>query len=278
MSRPIRLLPGSGSSSWRQRLGADGLLTSFTTETPFTALTSIASWRIWISLGCARRPRAPTANAVAERLVRTIRTERLDHLIVIDQQHLRAVLAEFADYYNRDRPHRSLGLQSPLPRAVRKRGRVVSRPVLGGLHHVYARVAAHVGLDQVDGGEIWPLDPVGLLGFAVIAEQDVGRGRGDDPPVRQRRAGAVQAIDLLRGADIGLDRGANRGRNRTENRRYPIRVGRKQVVGTLLAPAKAEVFLGGGIRQADSLLDAAQLGGHIGRVDDGDVRRGCRRG
>ncbi len=86
-------------------------------------------------------PRAPTANAVAERLVRTIRTECLDHLIVIDQQHLRAVLAEFADYYNRDRPHRSLGLQSPLPRAVRTRGRVVSRPVLGGLHHVYARVA-----------------------------------------------------------------------------------------------------------------------------------------
>jgi len=91
--------------------------------------------------GVRTPPRAPTANAVAERLVRTIRTECLDHLIVIDQQHLRAVLAEFADYYNRDRPHRSLGLQSPLPRAVRKRGRVVSRPVLGGLHHVYARVA-----------------------------------------------------------------------------------------------------------------------------------------
>ncbi len=91
--------------------------------------------------GVRTPPRAPTANAVAERLVRTIRTEYLDHLIVIDQQHLRAVLAELADYYNRDRPHRSLGLQSPLPRAVRTRGRVVSRPVLSGLHHVYARVA-----------------------------------------------------------------------------------------------------------------------------------------
>lgn len=42
---------------------------------------------------------------------RTIRTECLDHLIVIDERHLRAVLGEFADYYNRDRPHRSLWLK-----------------------------------------------------------------------------------------------------------------------------------------------------------------------
>jgi hypothetical protein len=78
---------------------------------------------------------------VAERIVRTIRTECLDHLIVVDERHLRAVLTEFVDYYNRDRPHRSLGLQSPFPRGVRARGRVVARPVLGGLHHVYARAA-----------------------------------------------------------------------------------------------------------------------------------------
>jgi len=91
--------------------------------------------------GVRTPPRAPNANAVAERIVRTIRTECLDHLIVIDERHLRVVLGEFADYYNRDRPHRSLGLQSPLPGSVRVRGRVVSRPVLGGLHHVYARAA-----------------------------------------------------------------------------------------------------------------------------------------
>ncbi len=45
-----------------------------------------------------------------------------------DERHLRAVLAEFADSYKRDRPHRSLGLQSPLPRSVRAHGRVLSRP------------------------------------------------------------------------------------------------------------------------------------------------------
>ena len=41
-----------------------------------------------------------------------------------------AVSGEFADYYNRDRPYRSLGLQSPIPRSVIARSRMVSRPVL----------------------------------------------------------------------------------------------------------------------------------------------------
>ncbi len=52
--------------------------------------------------GVRTPPRAPTANSIAERIVRTIRTECLDHLIVIDERHLHAVLAEFAAYYNRD--------------------------------------------------------------------------------------------------------------------------------------------------------------------------------
>lgn len=91
--------------------------------------------------GVRTPPRSPKANAIAERIVRTFRSECLDHLIVIDERHLCAVLAEFTDYYNHDRPHRSLGLQSPLPGVAPVRGRVVSRPILGGLHHVYARAA-----------------------------------------------------------------------------------------------------------------------------------------
>ena len=51
------------------------------------------------------------------------------------------VLAEFVDYYNHDRPHRSLGLQAPLPSLAASQGGVVVRPVLGGLHHVYERAA-----------------------------------------------------------------------------------------------------------------------------------------
>src|ERR1700682_966486 len=85
--------------------------------------------------------RAPRANSIAERLVRSIRADCLDHIIVINERHLHAVLNEFMRYYNADRPHRSLDLQAPRPREPTGGGRVVSRPVLGGLHHVYARAA-----------------------------------------------------------------------------------------------------------------------------------------
>jgi transposase InsO family protein len=85
--------------------------------------------------------RAPRANSIAERVVRSIRTEVLDHVIIINERHLHAVLTEYITYYNVDRPHRTLGLQSPVPRTPSRDRPVVRRPVLGGLHHVYARAA-----------------------------------------------------------------------------------------------------------------------------------------
>ena len=85
--------------------------------------------------------RAPRANAVAERWVRTVRRECLDHLIPLNERHLRAILSEFVHYYNYDRPHRSLGLQPPTPRPQTRHGGITVRPVLGGLHHVYERAA-----------------------------------------------------------------------------------------------------------------------------------------
>ena len=85
--------------------------------------------------------RAPRANAVAERVIGTLRRECLDHLIVLNERHLRAVLAEFAAYYNGDRPHRTLGLETPLPAVRPTTGPIRARPVLGGLHHVYERAA-----------------------------------------------------------------------------------------------------------------------------------------
>jgi putative transposase len=91
--------------------------------------------------------RAPRANAVAERVIRTLRQECLDHVLVLGERHLQAVLQEYLDYYNAARSHRSLALVPPqsAPRAQETpstpSGRIVARPVLGGLHHVYERAA-----------------------------------------------------------------------------------------------------------------------------------------
>ena len=85
--------------------------------------------------------RSPRANAVAERVIGTLRRECLDHVIVLNEQHLSSVLTEFVRYYNRDRPHRALGLQTPELRPQPETGPIRSRPVLNGLHHAYERAA-----------------------------------------------------------------------------------------------------------------------------------------
>jgi transposase InsO family protein len=84
---------------------------------------------------------SPRANAIAERVVRSLRQECLDHILPLSEGHVRSVLAEFVSYYNQDRPHRSLGLEAPVPSPRQVDGEVISRPVLGGLHHVYERAA-----------------------------------------------------------------------------------------------------------------------------------------
>ena len=90
--------------------------------------------------------RAPKANAIAERVIGTLRRECLDHLIVINERHLRAVLREYVTHYNDGRPHRTLDLETPTGPPARAGpplvGRIVARPVLGGLHHEYDWLAA----------------------------------------------------------------------------------------------------------------------------------------
>ncbi len=86
---------------------------------------------------------SPRATAFAERFVRTVREDCLDHLLIVSRRHLEAVLSEYVRHYNQTRPHRGLGLEQPLPRAMQSAtdGRVMSTRVLGGLIHEYERAA-----------------------------------------------------------------------------------------------------------------------------------------
>jgi hypothetical protein len=59
------------------------------------------------------RVNAPKANAIAERLVGTLRRECLDHLIFVNERHLLRLLREYVAHYNDARPHRALGLEPP---------------------------------------------------------------------------------------------------------------------------------------------------------------------
>ena len=79
---------------------------------------------------------------MAERVLGTLRRECLDHIIILNEKHLRRVLNEYInDYYNVSRTHMSLEKDSPVHRPVQANGMIVSKPILGGLHNVYSRVA-----------------------------------------------------------------------------------------------------------------------------------------
>ncbi len=88
-------------------------------------------------------PRSPWQNPYLERLIGSIRRECLDHVIVLNEEHLRRILREYFAYYHADRPHMSLESNSPTERQVEppETGRVVALPRVGGLHHRYVRAA-----------------------------------------------------------------------------------------------------------------------------------------
>jgi transposase InsO family protein len=91
--------------------------------------------------------RAPKANATAERFVRTLRSECLDWLLIINRRHLEHVLRTHVGHYNHERPHRSLDLQAPMlarsaPEPGAPAGDIHRRDRLGGLIHESYRAAA----------------------------------------------------------------------------------------------------------------------------------------
>jgi len=88
--------------------------------------------------------RSPWQNPFVERLIGSIRRECLDHVIVMNEKHLRRILAAYFIYYHRWRVHQSLEMDCPEHRNVHMldRGRVVEIGHIGELHHHYERVAA----------------------------------------------------------------------------------------------------------------------------------------
>ena len=89
-------------------------------------------------------PQSPWQNPFVERLLGSIRRDCLDHVIVLGNAHLRAILKSYFAYYHRARTHLSLGKDAPDPRPVHPTGagEVVAFPEVGGLHYRYERRAA----------------------------------------------------------------------------------------------------------------------------------------
>jgi transposase InsO family protein len=84
-------------------------------------------------------PASPWQNGVVERLIGSIRRECVDHIIVLDEAHLRRILKSYARYYNATRTHLALDKDAPVSRPIQRTGVVRSLAILGGLHHHYAR-------------------------------------------------------------------------------------------------------------------------------------------
>jgi putative transposase len=89
---------------------------------------------------------APRANAICERFLGSLRRECLDHVLVLHEKQLHRVLRAYVEYFNEARPHQGIQQQVPQGKVTsvppdQRGNRIISVPVLGGLHHEYRRVA-----------------------------------------------------------------------------------------------------------------------------------------
>ncbi len=90
-------------------------------------------------------PRSPNLNPICERFLGSARRECLDHVIILGEVNLRGVLKEYVSYFNISRPHQ--GIEQSIPgeadceHPLNTAARIVTRPILGGLHHDYRRAA-----------------------------------------------------------------------------------------------------------------------------------------
>ncbi len=85
--------------------------------------------------------RSPWQNGVAERWIGSCRRELINHVIILNKNHLYKLLVEYVEYYNEDRTHYSLAKDPPSGRPVLEKksdnDKVIALPRVGGLHHKY---------------------------------------------------------------------------------------------------------------------------------------------
>lgn len=89
--------------------------------------------------------RSPWQNGLAERWVGSARRDCFDHVIALDEAHVRRLAREYVAYYHADRTHDGLGKDTPSGRAIEVKpagAELISLPRLGGLHHRYTWQAA----------------------------------------------------------------------------------------------------------------------------------------
>src|SRR5215475_6368407 len=89
-------------------------------------------------------PQSPWQNPFAERLAGSIRRECLNHVLVLDERHLRRILTHYLSYYHQTRTHLAFDKDAPGLRPIElpATGKIVQLPEVGGLHHRYIRQAA----------------------------------------------------------------------------------------------------------------------------------------
>jgi putative transposase len=89
--------------------------------------------------------RSPWQNSVAERWVGSCRRDLLDHVIILNERHLKRLMSSYLRYYHEDRTHLALAKDTPAGRPIAIRAKAESKihscPRLGGLHHRYAVAA-----------------------------------------------------------------------------------------------------------------------------------------
>jgi putative transposase len=85
--------------------------------------------------------RSPWQNGIAERWVGSARSEMLDHVIPLNERHLRRLGREYMAYYHEDRTHIGLNKMTPVSRRIESRptrtSKISCQPRIGGLHHRY---------------------------------------------------------------------------------------------------------------------------------------------